>query len=107
MIRTQREHELARQRVAENRRQAEEYRAALVAEGIPGDGIKRLLDPVLSVTAEIEQEVAEYERARQGLINPVAFAETGRLLVSLRIAKGWSQRRLAEELGVDESAVSR
>ncbi len=56
---------------------------------------------------EIEDEVRQYERARDHDIDPIPLAAIGRLLISIRIANGLSQRDLAERLDVHESVVSR
>lgn len=107
MIRTEREYELARRHIMENKRQAEEYRAALEREGLDAQAVERLMAPALGFHREVAEEVEAYERARSRDFGPVPFVRLGRLLIGLRIANGLSQRQLADRLGVHESMVSR
>ena len=56
----------------------------------------------------MQEEIGRYERLKRGEFDEVQNLEgLGRLFVALRIAKGISQRELAERLGVHESQVSR
>ncbi len=107
MIRTEKEYTLALRRIEEDRRRAEQYRASLEQEGLDGEKINRLLEPIMGFHQEIEDEVRQYERARSHDIDPIPLAAIGRLLISARIANGLSQRDLAERLDVHESVVSR
>lgn len=107
MIRTEREYALALRQIEENRQRVEQYRASWEQEGLGAEQIDRLLQPILSFHADSEDDVRAYEQARNGKINPTPFAAIGRLLISLRIANGLSQRDLAERLGVHESVISR
>ena len=59
---------------------------------------------------DLQAELAEYEELRSGTIRSFEAASLPELAVALvkaRIAKGWSQRRLAEELGVAEQQIQR
>ena len=68
------------------------------------DAIKRVLDPVRSFHEQIKDEVASYERLKRGEFDELQnFSGIGRLLIALRIAKGLTQRELAERLEVSES----
>jgi transcriptional regulator with XRE-family HTH domain len=52
--------------------------------------------------------VESYERLMRGEFDELRnFEGVGRLLIAARIAKGVTQRELAERLGVHESQVSR
>lgn len=58
--------------------------------------------------AQLRDQIQLYERVRSGDLSAFEGPEEfGRLLIGGRIAKGWSQRELAERLGVHESQVSR
>jgi len=107
VIRTEKEYTLALRRIEEDRRRAEQYRASLEQEGLDGEKINRPLEPITGFHQEIEDEVRQYERARDHDIDPIPLAAIGRLLISIRIANGLSQRDLAERLDVHESVVSR
>lgn len=59
---------------------------------------------------DLEAEIAEYEQLRSGAIRSFeaeSLPELAGTLIKARIAKGWSQRRLAEELGLAEQQVQR
>jgi transcriptional regulator with XRE-family HTH domain len=67
-----------------------------------------MLDPVRSFHEQLKEEVAVYERLKRGEFEALRnFEDLERWLVALRIAKGLTQRELAERLGVHESQVSR
>jgi ribosome-binding protein aMBF1 (putative translation factor) len=57
---------------------------------------------------QLQEEVESYERLKRGEFEELKnLRGLGHLLISLRIAKGISQRDLAARLGVHESQVSR
>jgi len=62
-----------------------------------------------SFQSQIEEEIQEYESIKKGHIPEYffEFENMGLLLIALRIKKGWTQARLAQELGVAPSQVSR
>ena len=65
---------------------------------------------VRSQLGDLLAELAEYEQLRSGTIRSFeagSLPELAVALVKARIAKGWSQRRLAEELGVAEQQIQR
>ena len=76
-------------------------------------GNKRRELEIGAVRAQLEDlqgELTEYEQLRSGSIRSFEVASLPELAVALvkaRIAKGWSQRRLAEELGVAEQQIQR
>ncbi len=76
-------------------------------------GNKRRELEIGAVRAQLEDlqgELTEYEQLRSGTIRSFEVASLPELAVALvkaRIAKGWSQRRLAEELGVAEQQIQR
>ncbi len=59
---------------------------------------------------ELRRELADYDALRRGVIviAPIGSIEEFPLaLIRARIARGWTQARLAEELGVSEQQVQR
>ena len=57
---------------------------------------------------QLKEEVESYERLKRGEFDELEnFRGFGTLLISLRIAKGISQRELAKRLNVHESQISR
>lgn len=108
MIRTETEHRQALEQLDAQKDRLAERRAALKAEGRTASEIRRLLEPIESFRAGLAEDVELFESLRRGELPTLRNLDgLGRLLISLRIAKGISQRDLADRLGVHESQVSR
>lgn len=68
------------------------------------------IDAVRSQADDLRAELDEYEQLRAGQVSTfdaTSLDELATLLVKARIARGWTQRRLAELLGVAEQQVQR
>jgi len=68
------------------------------------------LDAVRSQADDLRAEIAEYELLRSGAVSSFeagSLAELATLLVKVRIARGMTQRELADALGVAEQQVQR
>lgn len=108
MIRNETEYKEAVERVAEEAARIKAERAKLQEMDLAKEDIKRALDPLRSFHEQLKEEVESYERLMRGEFDEIRnFEGVGRLLIALRIAKGVSQRELADRLGVHESQVSR
>ncbi|HTQ56496.1 MAG TPA: helix-turn-helix transcriptional regulator [Bryobacteraceae bacterium] len=108
MIRNETEYQEASARLAEERKRLAEHKARLKGAGLGEDEIKRVIDPMQSFHLQLREEVESYERLKRGEFDELEnFHGFGHLLISLRIAKGISQRDLARRLNVHESQVSR
>lgn len=108
MIRNESEYQEAVGRLQAERTRLAEHQARLEATGLGADEVKRVLDPLRSFHLQLEEEVEAYERLRRGDLGDLDNLHgLGRSLVALRIARGWTQRQLAERLVVHESQVSR
>ena len=108
MIRNEAEYKQAVRRVAEEATRIKAERTRLQAMNLSKEEVKRALDPVRSFHEQLNEEVASYERLMRGEFEELRnFEGVGQMLIALRIAKGVSQRELAERLGVHESQVSR
>src|ERR1019366_10613439 len=108
MIRNEAEYQEASVRLAEERQRLADHRARLKEAGLGEEEIKRVIDPMESFHLQLKEEVASYERLKRGEFEELEnFRGFGHLLISLRIAKGISQRELAKRLNVHESQVSR
>jgi ribosome-binding protein aMBF1 (putative translation factor) len=108
MIRTDAEYHEARARLLEERRRLGEHEARMKEMDLSAAERKRALDPLLSFSAQLEEEIEAYERAQRGSFEPLTnLRGLGRLLIGARIYRGLSQRELAARLGVHESQVSR
>jgi ribosome-binding protein aMBF1 (putative translation factor) len=108
MIRDENEYREAVGRLAEEKQRIKAQRTELKKMGLTAAEIKRAVDPILSFHLQLEEEVQTYERLKRGEFDEVSdLRGLGQLLISLRIARGLTQRELAERLGVHESLVSR
>jgi DNA-binding XRE family transcriptional regulator len=108
MIRNETEYQEASRRLTEERERLAKLRDRLREEGKSTSEIKRVTDPIKSFQLQLAEEVESYECLRRGQFSELTnFLGLGRLLIGLRIARGMSQRELAEKLGVHESQVSR
>jgi HTH-type transcriptional regulator/antitoxin HigA len=68
------------------------------------------IDAVRAQAGDLRAELEEYDRLRSGEVSAFeasSLAELATLLVKARIARGWTQKRLAEALGVAEQQVQR
>src|SRR5271154_2378231 len=108
MIRNDNEYEEAVNRIKEEKKRMAAERERLAKEGLAPAEIKRALDPMRSFHMQLEEEVEGYEKSKRGEFEELLnFQRMGRMLIALRIHRGFSQRELAEKLGVHESQVSR
>lgn len=108
MIRSESEYQEAVQRLKEEAQRIKEQQKELGKLDLTREEVKRVLDPMRSFHEQLKEEVTSYERLRRGEFDEIRnFEGMGRLLVALRIAKGLSQRELADRLEVHESQVSR
>jgi len=108
MIRNENEYREAVTRLAEEQKRIAAQKAELKKAGLTADEIKRVLDPIRSFHLQLEDDVQRYERLRRGEFEELQnLRGLGPLLISLRIARGFTQRQLAECLQVHESQVSR
>lgn len=108
MIRTDSEYQAAVARVAEEKKRIAQQKKELKQLGLAPAELKRALDPIRSFHLQLVEEIHDYERLRRGAIGQVDdLRGLGRMLVRSRIAKGLSQRELAQKLEVHESQISR
>lgn len=108
MIRNDSEHKKAIDRITAERGRVDALRDELIADGLNPDEVKRALDPLLSFHLQLAEEVESYERLQRGDFGDFTDLHgIGRLLISLRIFRGLTQRDLAARLEIHESQVSR
>lgn len=108
MIRNEKEYREAVERVRQEKERLARQEAELKTLGLGPSEVKRALDPMRSFHEQLEEEIASYERLKRGEFDELEnLRGLGPLLVSLRIARGLTQRQLAEKLGVHETQVSR
>ncbi len=108
MIRTEVEYRCSLQRLAEIDAHIAHEAAALKAEGYKKAEVTRGTDPLRFFRAQVQAEIDAYDRLKRGEFNDVFnFRSFGDMLIALRIAKGVTQRELAQRLKVSESQISR
>src|SRR5690242_6946033 len=108
MIRTQTEYDDALSRLRQDREAMERQRTRLAEVGLSATEVAHAMEPLLSFHEQLREEVEAYEAMRRGDSTVIYdLGEIGRVLIGLRIARGWTQRQLAEALGISESQVSR
>ena len=108
MIRNEQEYQEASMRLEAERARLDQHRKQLSQSGLKKAELKRVMDPLVSFHEQLREEVEHYENLKRGKFpNLQNLKGLGVLLVSLRIARGMSQRELAAKLEVHESQVSR
>lgn len=108
MIHSEKEYKEAVERISQEKQRLARQKAELKAMGLKAAEIKRALDSMISFHQQLEEEVQSYERLKRGEFDELSNLHgLGHLLVSLRIARGLTQRQLAEKLNVHETQVSR
>ncbi len=110
MIRNDSELREAQVRLADLLDQAEQVRNDLVQRGLGEDAVSIAIAPQCAMADDIAWEAELYERLKAGEVNAIPDfppEERGKALICLRIIRGWTQRHLAEALGVSEAVVSR
>ena len=108
MIKNETEYQEMLKRLEQDQTYMREQWQALRDLGLSEGEVDRAMQPTQSFHAQLREEVEYYERIKRGEFETLEnFFGLGRLLIALRIAKGLTQRQLAERLGVSESQVSR
>jgi len=108
MIRNETEYREASVRLEQEHARMVRFRRDLEEKGLNPGEITNVMDPLESFHLQLKEEVQHYENLKRGIFNEMEnLAGFGQLLISLRIARGLSQKELATRLGVHESQVSR
>ncbi len=108
MIKTEKDYLEAKSRLAQEFKTLENHEKKMKASGMTGEQVKLAMDPLVSFTLQLKEEVAEYEKLKRGQFDPfVNLDGLGRTLIALRIYKGMTQKDLADKLAVSEPQVSR
>lgn len=108
MIRSEPEYQRALERLKEDQEVIEAQRKVFLEQGLTDEEAEKALEPMISFRAQLEDEVRWYERVRRrdfGVLENLSAL--GTTLIALRIANGYSQKELADRLGVSEAQVSR
>jgi len=108
MIRSESEYQHAIHKFKQDHEIAARQREELTNLGLSEQEVQKAMEPLLSFQAQLTEEITWYENVKRRTFDPARrLTDLGRLLIALRIANGLSQKQLADQLGVPESAVSR
>jgi len=108
MIRSDSEYQRTLQRIEETKAHYHAQRASFQEQGVPEDAAEIALQATESFLLSLEEDAQLYTQAKRGELTPLNdLRHIGRWLIQARIARGLSQKRLAEALGVSEAQVSR
>lgn len=110
LIRNDKQREKSVELLGEMQAEAKAFKKKLQSEGHTRKEIKELLDPMISQYEDVKADIDQYDRWKSGDLTDFEAADLDQLgifLIAARIAKGVTQRQLAEKLGVNESSVSR
>jgi transcriptional regulator with XRE-family HTH domain len=109
MIKNDRQYRITRTR-------AEEFERALLAASGPTEPSSKSLfrqiqkEAIESQLNDLKSELQQYELLKNGKIRTLeieSLAELPEALIRARIARGWTQKKLAHELGLKEQQVQR
>ena len=108
MIRTESEYQRTLEQLEEGKSYVEKQRNHFQERGLEGSSLERALHPTLSFYEQLKEDVEIYESIKRGDFGTLrTLNNIGHWLIGARIAKGWSQKELAERLEVSEAQVSR
>lgn len=108
MMKTDKEYELAKKQLSKLTELYATQLRELKNKGLSDKEAKSSLSSSWTYAMQCKEEVELYEKLKRGELPPMEhFSSKGKYFVAARIAKGMTQRELAEKLGVKESAVSR
>ncbi len=107
MIKNERQYRLTK---AQANRFSQTLQSLGEADGVHPLLVKAQREALSSQIADLEEELREYEFLKAGLFQPdqlKTVAELPTLLIKARIARGLSQKELAERLGLKEQQIQR
>jgi ribosome-binding protein aMBF1 (putative translation factor) len=109
MIKNERQYRITMSQIAKFEAALEEV-AARANSSVPARLRKLEQDALGSQLEEMREEAAQYERLRSGRREPISipsFDQLPQALVQARIARGLTQKELAERLGLKEQQIQR
>lgn len=111
MITNERQYRITNSQLAKLREAAESFSVKEVADRLNSGALaKAELAALQSEIENLAQQVQEYETLRSGSVDALqasSLAGLPRILIKARIARGLSQKELAEAIGVKEQQVQR
>ena len=108
MIKTEQEYNEAKKRLQAEKKMIDDQQVKLKSAGLTAAQLKLAIDPLISFSLQLEEEIDEYESLMRGNFSDIINLNgIGRALIALRISKGLKQQELANKLGVQPSQISR
>ena len=108
MIKNEKDYLEAKLRLEQEYKTLEDHEKKMRLAGLNAEQIKIAMDPLVTFSLQLREEVQEYEKLKRGQFDPfVNLSGLGKTLIALRIFKGLTQKELAEKLQVTEPQVSR
>ena len=108
MICNETEYQHAVARIDAERKRLTEHIEVWKKQGFTAGQVAKLREPLESFHMQFVEEVQSYERLKRGQFSEFENLHgLGQILIGLRIARGMTQRQLAERLDVNETMVSR
>lgn len=101
---------MAQERLEALRAQAQKICADLAQRNLDDQTVSLATAAQRVMADEIEWDITLYKQLKAGELGAVPDfepEERGKALICLRLVKGWSQRQLADTLGVSEAVLSR
>lgn len=98
------------------RAKAEKFRQTLAQSGRQGTkpmhprALKAMREGIESQLQDLQDELAEYEKLQGGAVTSIvanSILELAVALVKARIVRNWTQKELAERLGLPEQQIQR
>jgi HTH-type transcriptional regulator / antitoxin HipB len=108
MIKNERQYKTTRAKADEVRVELAEIGRAESPQGVSTEMRAMQLDALRGVLGDLEAELAEYDALHDAtLIEATGIGEFPLALIRARIARGLTQRELAERVGLAEQAIQR
>lgn len=107
MIKSDRERKKAEELLASSREMVRKHEEILLSLHHSKEEIDTALETQNASIQQLEQELEEYDKIKNGIMPEYDINHLGRYLIAARISKNLSQRDFAELLGVNEALVSR
>lgn len=108
MIKNERQYKITRARADEVRVALAELERAPLPDDLSPDMRRMQRDALVGTLGDLEAELVEYDDLHDAtLIEATGIGEFPTTMIRARIARGWTQRELAERLGLAEQAIQR